>query len=98
MSGRRTAIQVVTKTAMVLAALFLVSVLLAAMPGHHPPTVGPAENVGATAAPAAPQPDADHSTMPARAVPSRPSPSVAQASARAPSLASGRAESGRGRR
>jgi hypothetical protein len=34
---------------MVVAALFLVSVLLAAMPGHHPPMVGSAENSGANA-------------------------------------------------
>jgi hypothetical protein len=50
MSGRRTAIQIVTKAAMVIAALFLVSVLLAAMPGHHAPVVGSAENSGANAA------------------------------------------------
>src|SRR5271155_5473943 len=71
MSGRRTAIQIVTKTAMVIAALFLVSVLLAAMPGHHAPGVGSAENNGAsiatnseaTAATNAPQQD-DHASMP----------------------------------
>src|SRR5271170_7102386 len=50
MSGRRTAIQIVTKTAMVIAALFLVSVLLAAMPGHHAPVVGSWENSGSNAA------------------------------------------------
>jgi len=71
MSGRRTAIQIVTKAAMVIAALFLVSVLLAAMPGHHAPVVGSAENNGAsiatnseaTAATNAPQQD-DHASMP----------------------------------
>ena len=71
MSGRRTAIQIVTKAAMVIAALFLVSVLLAAMPGHHAPVVGSAENNGAsiatnseaTAATNAAQQD-DHASMP----------------------------------
>ena len=43
MSARRTAIQVATKATIGFAALFLVSVLLAAMPGHHAPTVGSTE-------------------------------------------------------
>jgi hypothetical protein len=38
MSARKTAIHLVTKAAITFAALFLVSVLLAAMPGHHAPT------------------------------------------------------------
>src|SRR5271169_1641092 len=68
MSGRRTAIQIVTKAAMVVAALFLVSVLLAAMPGHHAPVVGSAENSGANAEGNAPQQD-DHASMPGMKMP-----------------------------
>ena len=41
MSARRSVVQVLTKSALLAGAVFLVSVLLAAMPGHHPP-VGPA--------------------------------------------------------
>jgi hypothetical protein len=40
MSARRTAMQLATKATIGFAALFLVSVLLAAMPGHHAPAVG----------------------------------------------------------
>ncbi len=40
MSARSTAVQLAIKASIVFGALFVVSVLLAAMPGHHPPTVG----------------------------------------------------------
>jgi hypothetical protein len=62
MSARRTAIQLATKATIGFAALFLVSVLLAAMPGHHAPTVGSpvgssAASGGATQEQAPAQPD-----------------------------------------
>jgi hypothetical protein len=76
MSGRRTAIQIVAKTAMVIAALFLVSVLLAAMPGHHAPmvgsAVGSAENSGANVAAnaeASPTQQDDHASVPGMKMP-----------------------------
>ena len=47
MSARSTAVQLAIKASIVFGALFVVSVLLAAMPGHHPPTVGSTENSGA---------------------------------------------------
>ena len=38
MSARRTLFHLAAKTAMVFAAIFVVTVLLAAMPGHHAPS------------------------------------------------------------
>jgi len=72
MSARRTTIQLVTKATIGFAALFLVSVLLAAMPGHHAPTVGSpvGANVasgGAMQEQAPVQPD--HSSMPGMKMP-----------------------------
>jgi hypothetical protein len=60
MSARSTVLHLLTKAGIAFATLFLVSVLLAAMPGRHAPVVNIAvpENSG----PAAPQ-TADHSTM-----------------------------------
>ncbi len=69
MSGRSRAIHLVTKAAMGFAALFLVSVLLAAMPGHHAPTVGSVENTGASVSPAPPQQEADQGSMPGMKMP-----------------------------
>jgi hypothetical protein len=63
MSARSTAMQLAIKATIAFSALFLVSVLLAAMPGHHPPTVGSAENAGAGITTATPQQEADHSPM-----------------------------------
>jgi hypothetical protein len=63
MSARRTAIQLATKATIGFAALFLVSVLLAAMPGHHAPAVGSSASSGGVAQEQAPaQPD--HSGIP----------------------------------
>jgi len=39
MSARRTLVHLAAKTVMVLGAIFVVTVLLVAMPGHHPPSV-----------------------------------------------------------
>jgi hypothetical protein len=55
MSARRTVIHLVTKATIGFAALFLVSVLLAAMPGHHAPTVGSSANASTTQNVDAPQ-------------------------------------------
>jgi hypothetical protein len=64
MSARRTAIQLATKATIGFAALFLVSVLLAAMPGHHAPTVGSTElSVTGTAAQEQAPAQPDHSSM-----------------------------------
>jgi hypothetical protein len=65
MSARSTTIHLLTKAGIAFAALFLVSVLLAAMPGHRAPVVGSAqsETASASASPAAPQQGTDHSTM-----------------------------------
>jgi hypothetical protein len=58
MSARRTAIQLATKATIGFAALFLVSVLLAAMPGHHAPAVGSSASSGSAPQERAPaQPD-----------------------------------------
>jgi hypothetical protein len=64
MSARRTAIQLVTKAVVGISALFAVSVLLAAMPGHHAPTVGSAEP-GAAAAPQSDSQSTSSSSAPA---------------------------------
>jgi hypothetical protein len=67
MSVRRTAVRLASKFTIAFGALFLVSVLLAAMPGHHAPTVGTAEPSSAPASSAAPalaQQDASSSSMP----------------------------------
>jgi hypothetical protein len=66
MSVRRTAIQLASKFTIAFGALFLVSVLLAAMPGHHAPTVGSADPA---AAPAAAQQDANSTSMPGMKMP-----------------------------
>jgi hypothetical protein len=60
MSARSTTIQLVTKATVGIGTLFLVSVLLAAMPGHHAPTVGSAEP-----APALPQSESQSNEHPA---------------------------------
>jgi hypothetical protein len=62
MSVRKTVVQLVTKATIGFGALFLVSVLLAAMPGHHAPTVGSAENISASAGADSPQQTSDHSS------------------------------------
>jgi hypothetical protein len=54
MSARSTVLHLLTKAGIAFAALFLVSVLLAAMPGHHAPLVSTAEQEG-SATPAAQQ-------------------------------------------
>jgi len=60
MSARRTMLQMAAKTGMLIAALFLVTVLLAAIPSHRPPMPQiPAQQEAAT-----PAPDADQSSMP----------------------------------
>jgi hypothetical protein len=64
MSARSTTVQLVTKATVGIGALFLVSVLLAAMPGHHAPTVGSAESGSDTPQQAAPPSATDHSSMP----------------------------------
>lgn len=65
MSARSRILFVVTKIAMAFAALFLVSVLLAAMPGRHAPMVGSPANAGPAArAGAVPAQDPDPSSMP----------------------------------
>jgi hypothetical protein len=65
MSARSTTVHLLTKAAIAFAALFLVSVLLAAMPGHRAPIVPSAQNeTPPGSAPAtAPQQGANHSTM-----------------------------------
>jgi hypothetical protein len=60
MSARSTVLHLLTKAGIAFAALFLVSVLLAAMPGHHAPVVNIAEQENSAAA--APQ-ALDHATM-----------------------------------
>jgi hypothetical protein len=67
MSARNTVFHLLTKAGIAFAALFLVSVLLAAMPGHHAPAVG-AEEQENSAAPAAPQ-ASEHSRMPGMDMP-----------------------------
>src|SRR5271155_2864888 len=69
MSARTAAVQVAIKASIVFGALFVVSVLLAAMPGHHPPVVGSAENTAASVSPAHPQQEADHASMPGMKMP-----------------------------
>ena len=64
MSARSTTVQLVTKATVGIGALFLVSVLLAAMPGHHAPTVGSAESGSDTPSRPRPSPEADHASMP----------------------------------
>src|SRR5277367_883271 len=64
MSARSTAVQLAIKASIVFGALFVVSVLLAAMPGHHPPTVGSTENPGAGVSSAAPQQEVVHASAP----------------------------------
>src|SRR5271165_367414 len=72
MSARSATIHLITKAGIAFAALFLVSVLLAAMPGHHAPVVGTAAASGSGSetpfgqndSAATPKPVADHSTMP----------------------------------
>ena len=49
MSARRTLLHLAAKTAMVFAAIFVLTVLLAAMPGHHAPSLAnPAAQESAT--------------------------------------------------
>src|SRR5271163_2404903 len=69
MSARSAAVQVAIKASIVFGALFVVSVLLAAMPGHHPPAVGSAENTAASVSPAHSQQEADHASMPGMKMP-----------------------------
>src|SRR5277367_2897040 len=69
MSARSTAVQLAIKASIVFGALFVVSVLLAAMPGHHPPTVGSTENSGASTSSSPPQQDQDHGSMPGMKMP-----------------------------
>src|SRR5271165_694597 len=72
MSARSATIHLITKAGIAFAALFLVSVLLAAMPGHRAPVVGTAApSSSGSETPSAqndsaatPKPVADHSTMP----------------------------------
>jgi len=71
MSPRSTILHFVTKAGIAFAALFLVTVLLAAMPGHHAPAVSPASDEAAAAneatgaSGAGPAQQVDHSSMPA---------------------------------
>jgi len=59
MSARSTALQIAAKTGMLLGALFVVTVLLAAIPAHRPPA---AQNSAQESA--APLPDPDRGSMP----------------------------------
>jgi hypothetical protein len=68
MSARRATIQLATKATIGFAALFLVSVLLAAMPGHHAPTVGSSAASGGAMQEQAPA-QLDHSSMPRMKMP-----------------------------
>jgi hypothetical protein len=68
MSARSAAVQLASRVTIMFGALFLVSMLLAAMPGHHAPTVGTAEIASASAG-APPQQDADHGSMPGMKMP-----------------------------
>ena len=64
MSARRTALQILGKGAMLAGAIFLVTILLAAMPGHHPPAAqDPAPQQPATKPPAAQSQERDMSGM-----------------------------------
>ena len=62
MSARSTVLHLLTKAGIAFAALFLVSVLLAAIPGHHAPVVNTAGQQG-SATPAAQQ-ASEHASMP----------------------------------
>jgi len=64
MSARSTFLHLVTKAGIAFAALFAVSVLLAAMPGHHAPVVGPAASEVAAESGAATTQESDHAGMP----------------------------------
>ena len=64
MSARSTFLHFVTKVGIAFATLFLVSVLLAAMPGHYAPLIGSAGNEAASGGAAAPAQEVDHSSMP----------------------------------
>jgi hypothetical protein len=59
MSARSTAVQIATKAGMLLGALFVFTILLAALPAHRPPAEAAAAQESATQAP-----EADHSSMP----------------------------------
>ena len=65
MSARKSVVRFFAQAAMVVGAIFVVTVLLAAMPGHNAPAVGPQESQsspqGSSAAP--PAPGMDHSQM-----------------------------------
>jgi len=58
MSPRSTLFQMAAKTGMMLAALFAVTVLLAAIPSHH----APAPQISAQQESSSPAPEADHRT------------------------------------
>ena len=62
MSARSTVLHLLTKAGIAFAALFLVSVLLAAIPAHHAPVVNTAGQQG-SATPAAQQ-ASEHASMP----------------------------------
>jgi hypothetical protein len=59
MSARSTALQIATKAGMLLGALFVFTILLAALPAHRPPAEAAPAQESATQAP-----DVDHSSMP----------------------------------
>jgi hypothetical protein len=64
MSARHTAVNLLTRLGIFAGALFAVTVLLAAIPGHHPPTVGSNAQQEQSAAPPSPaMPGMDHSQM-----------------------------------
>jgi hypothetical protein len=64
MSARSTLIHLVTKAGILFGALFLVSVLLAAMPGHHAPAASAPEQQQSSSSQAQESQQMDHSGMP----------------------------------
>lgn len=60
MSARGTALQIATKAGMLLGALFVFTILLAALPAHRPPAEAAPAQESATQSP-----DVDHGSMPA---------------------------------
>ncbi|HUI76023.1 MAG TPA: hypothetical protein VLX32_13820 [Candidatus Acidoferrum sp.] len=63
MSARKTALQFLTKLGIFLGTLFAVTVLLAAIPGHHPPSVAPPAQQEPSSSARQAMPDMDHGQM-----------------------------------